>query len=80
MPTRHKDRTSNTHQQQHHSSNHTNNNNNYNSKHRGTQRYNLNKFENDDELKDYKSKIKNKYNIDYDHSLDEEYEIIDAIE
>lgn len=33
-----------------------------------------------DELKDYKSKIKNKYNIDYDHSLDAEYEIIEAIE
>ncbi|KAH8351491.1 hypothetical protein KR059_004001 [Drosophila kikkawai] len=47
---------------------------------RGKQRYNTNKFENDAELKDYKSKIKNKYNIDYDHSLDEEYEIIEAIE
>lgn len=33
-----------------------------------------------DELKDYKSKIKNKYNIDYDHSLDAEYEIIEAVE
>ncbi|EDW30152.1 GL22475 [Drosophila persimilis] len=47
---------------------------------RGMQRYNTNQFENDAELKDYKSKIKNKYNIDYDHSLDEEYEIIEAIE
>ncbi|KAH8320250.1 hypothetical protein KR067_010730, partial [Drosophila pandora] len=47
---------------------------------RGKQRYNTNRFENDAELKDYKSKIKNKYNIDYDHSLDEEYEIIEAIE
>ncbi|KAH8361560.1 hypothetical protein KR084_008334 [Drosophila pseudotakahashii] len=47
---------------------------------RGKQRYNTNKFESDAELKDYKSKIKNKYNIDYDHSLDEEYEIIEAIE
>ncbi|EDX09648.1 GD13016 [Drosophila simulans] len=55
------------------------NNSNSNSS-RGKQRYNTNKFENDAELKDYKSKIKNKYNIDYDHSLDEEYEIIEAIE
>uniref|UniRef100_A0A1I8PI15 Uncharacterized protein n=1 Tax=Stomoxys calcitrans TaxID=35570 RepID=A0A1I8PI15_STOCA len=40
---------------------------------------NANTIDND-ELKDYKSKIKNKYNIDYDHSLDAEYEIIEAIE
>lgn len=40
---------------------------------------NANNLDND-ELKDYKSKIKNKYNIDYDHSLDDEYEIIEAIE
>lgn len=54
--------------------------NNNNKQQRGSYRYNQNKFENDDELKDYISKIKNKYNIDYDHSLDEEYEIIEAIE
>lgn len=41
---------------------------------------NPNKLNNNDELKDYKSKIKNKYNIDYDHALDAEYEIIEAIE
>ncbi|KAH8365640.1 hypothetical protein KR093_002988, partial [Drosophila rubida] len=58
----------------------SNSTNNYNSKQRGRHRYKTNKFENDDELKDYKSKIKNKFNIDYDHSLDEEYEIIEAIE
>ncbi|KAH8402826.1 hypothetical protein KR222_001889 [Zaprionus bogoriensis] len=56
------------------------NNNNHKGKQRGNFRYNQNKFENDDELKDYKSRIKNKYNIDYDHSLDEEYELIEAIE
>lgn len=54
--------------------------NNKDKQQRGSYRYNQNKFENDDELKDYISKIKNKYNIDYDHSLDEEYEIIEAIE
>ena len=41
---------------------------------------NNNNYLDNDELRDYKSKIKNKYNIDYDHSLDEEYEIIEAIE
>lgn len=55
-------------------------NNNKIKQQRGPYRHNQNKFENDDELKDYKSKIKNKYNIDYDHSLDEEYELIEAIE
>jgi len=75
-------RTSTQHRSNNNSStsNNHNSNNNYNSKQRSSHRYNLNRFENDDELKDYKSKIKNKFNIDYDHSLDEEYEIIEAIE
>lgn len=39
-----------------------------------------NNLQNESDLKDYKSKIKNKYNIDYDHALEAEYEIIEAVE
>ncbi|CAD7004812.1 unnamed protein product [Ceratitis capitata] len=74
------DRNFSSRNQNNHSNSHSDNNSSQGKQNKNkSSPTNANNLDND-ELKDYKSKIKNKYNIDYDHSLDEEYEIIEAIE